>query len=87
MIRRKRSLRNERWIGYGQIGYLTSWFMRVVIVKEHLDRGVVLFQYPDIVYKANSCFAGDSCLHYDEEFRMWAVTNSALPWEQVHSAL
>lgn len=57
-----------------------------VIVRQQPQRGALLFQYMDIIYKAYSWYFGSGWLLYDEQFRMWAATNSSLPWD-LHSAL
>lgn len=46
-----------------------------------------LLQYVDILYKAYTCFTGSAWMHYSEEFKMKAVTNTALHWDQVHHVL
>lgn len=55
-------------------------------VREHPIKRAALFQYLDIIYKAYSYFSGSSWVQYDEEFRLHSAINSALSWDQVHSA-
>lgn len=58
-----------------------------VLARSQLWRAAPLFQYLDIIYKGYTGFVGPAWLQYDEEFRMQAAMNPAIPWDQVHPQL